>query len=450
MHAGRGQNPSPSLDESRLITPHIMARVHPLARESSLASPMTRSRRAFARSTSRGIREGGFARRARAAAAVTVRAGDDDDDDGGGGMRAHVGPVDVRVKRTTPRDARAVRRTGETTTTTTRSAKELRRARTYAPDAYEYHGFVRVRKEGLGARVNEDASSRFPFGDGFEFETCECETEEMVEATASMASAERRARLENVLANRSFSLMPVLEGIYDIGNMLAVCRTTEALGIGCASIVSSKGLSFKASGRTSGGALKWQHIEQFETSESALRAAKKKGYRILTTEFEGAYPLSHYDWTIPTAVVFGNEREGVSEEAKAMSDGGVFIPMFGFTESLNISVAAALVMSHAVTDRINRQGFHGDLTEEEKRVLRGVYMSRLIPNYAKQGYLEDLVARHRKGKGNAKAVHRNGEDDDVCEEELDEQLLLAELAASNVVGRRLPKKDLGWDKHLDE
>lgn len=461
MHAGRGQNPSPSLDESRLITPHIMARVHPLARadarvvhplarESSLACPMTRSRRAFARSTSRGIREGGFARRARAAAAVTVRAGDDDDDDGGGGMRAHVGPVDVRVKRTTPRDARAVRRTGETTTTTTRSAKELRRARTYAPDAYEYHGFVRVRKEGLGARVNEDASSRFPFGDGFEFETCECETEEMVEATASMASAERRARLENVLANRSFSLMPVLEGIYDIGNMLAVCRTTEALGIGCASIVSSKGLSFKASGRTSGGALKWQHIEQFETSESALRAAKKKGYRILTTEFEGAYPLSHYDWTIPTAVVFGNEREGVSEEAKAMSDGGVFIPMFGFTESLNISVAAALVMSHAVTDRINRQGFHGDLTEEEKRVLRGVYMSRLIPNYAKQGYLEDLVARHRKGKGDAKAVHRNGEDDDVCEEELDEQLLLAELAASNVVGRRLPKKDLGWDKHLDE
>ena len=459
MHAGRGQNPSPSLGESRLITPHTMARVQPLARgdargvqplarDSSLASPVTRSRRAFARSTSRGIREGGFARRARAAAAVTVRAGDDDDDDGGGGMRAHVGPVDVRVKRTTPRDARAVRRTGETTTT--RSAKELRRARTYAPDAYEYHGFVRVRKEGLGATVNEDASSRFPFGDGFEFETCECETEEMVEATASMASAERRARLENVLANRSFSLMPVLEGIYDIGNMLAVCRTTEALGIGCASIVSSKGLSFKASGRTSGGALKWQHIEQFETSESALRAAKKKGYRILTTEFEGAYPLSHYDWTIPTAVVFGNEREGVSEEAKAMSDGGVFIPMFGFTESLNISVAAALVMSHAVTDRINRQGFHGDLTEEEKRVLRGVYMSRLIPNYAKQGYLEDLVARHRKGKGDAKAVHRNGEDDDVCEEELDEQLLLAELAASNVVGRRLPKKDLGWDKHLDE
>ena len=424
--------------------------VRPLARESSLASPATRSRRAFGRIR----RSGGFARRARAVAAVTVRAGagDDDDDDGddGGGMRAHVGPVDVRVKRTTPRDARAVRRTGETTTTTTRSAKELRRARTYAPDAYEYHGFVRVRKEGLGATVNEDASSRFPFGDGFEFETCECETKEMVAATASMVSAERRARLENVLANRSFSLMPVLEGIYDIGNMLAVCRTTEALGIGCASIVSSKGLSFKASGRTSGGALKWQHIEQFETSESALRAAKKKGYRILTTEFEGAYPLSHYDWTIPTAVVFGNEREGVSEEAKAMSDGGVFIPMFGFTESLNISVAAALVMSHAVTDRINRQGFHGDLTEEEKRVLRGVYMSRLIPNYAKQGYLEDLVARHRKGKGDAKAVHRNGEDDDVCEEELDEQLLLAELAASNVVGRRLPKKDLGWDKHLDE
>jgi len=427
------------------------ARVASLARDRSRASSSTRSRRAAARPTSSRARARRLMGRARAAAVRADEDEDDGDEDDGGGMIAHVGPMDVRVKRTTPRSARAVRRTGATETKT-RSAKELRRTRSYEPDAYEYHGFVRVRKEGLGVTANDDASSRFPYGDGFEFESCACETEEMLETTESMVSDERKLRLENVLANRSFSLMPVLEGIYDVGNMLAVCRTTEALGIGCTSIVSSKGLSFKASGRTSGGALKWQHIEQFETSESALRAAKKKGYRILTTEFEGAYPLSHYDWTIPTAVVFGNEREGVSEEARAMSDGGVFIPMFGFTESLNISVAAALVMSHAVTDRINRQGFHGDLTEEEKRVLRGVYMSRLIPNYAKQGYLEDLVTRHQKGKGDAKAaaMDRNDENEGVCEEQLDEKVLLAELAASNVVGRRLPKKDLGWDKHLDE
>ena len=147
---------------------------------------------------------------------------------------------------------------------------------------------------------------------------------------------------------------------------------------------------------------------------------------------------------MPTAVVFGNEREGVSDEARALRDGAVYIPMFGFTESLNISVAAALVMSHAVTDRINRRGFHGDLTEEEKRILRGVYMSRLIPNYAKQGYLEELVERHRKGQKLAVT-----DDIDVSEETLDEIELLTELDAAKLVGRRKPKRDLGWDEHLD-
>jgi tRNA (guanosine-2'-O-)-methyltransferase len=71
------------------------------------------------------------------------------------------------------------------------------------------------------------------------------------------------------------------------------------------------------------------------------------------------YTLEHYDWTIPTAVVLGNEREGVSEEAKALCDGGVYVSMNGFTESLNVSVASSLVMHHAVQDRVRRRGHHG-------------------------------------------------------------------------------------------
>ena len=384
-------------------------------------------------------------RAARVARPATRRARDDDAAESESvsepGSRAHAGPHDVVVKRTTPRPTRAVARTGAVAT---KSAKAHRRQRAWAPDALEFHGLVRARREDLGTRANEDERERFPYGDGFAFARATCETETMVALATAMVGEERRMRLENVLEHRSFSLLPILEGVYDGGNILAVCRTTEALGIGCASIVSSKGLSFKASGRTSGGALKWQHVEQFETSERALRVAKAKGYRVLTTEFDGAQPLSHYDWTVPTAVVFGNEREGVSDEARALRDGAVYIPMFGFTESLNISVAAALVMSHAVTDRINRRGFHGDLTEEEKRILRGVYMSRLIPNYAKQGYLEELVERHRKGQKLAVT-----DDIDVSEETLDEIELLTELDAAKLVGRRKPKRDLGWDEHLD-
>ena len=412
------------------------------------------SRRAIAGAPSSVARCGGAsvnARRARVARARRRRAratreGDEDAElesasaSAPAASRAHVGPHDVEVKRTTPRPTRAVTRTGAATT---KSAKHHRRSRAWTPDAIrdananEFHGTTRARREDLGTRANANEGDRFPYGEGFAFSSSTCETEEMVALATALVGDERRMRLENVLENRSFGLMPILEGVYDVGNILAVCRTTEALGIGCASIVSSRGLSFKASGRTSGGALKWQHVEQFESSKRALEVAKAKGYRVLTTEFEGAQPLSHYDWTVPTAVVFGNEREGVSDEARALRDGAVYIPMFGFTESLNLSVAAALVMSHAVTDRINRRGFHGDLTEEEKRILRGVYMSRLIPNYAKQGYLEELVERYRKGQKLAATA-----DIDVSEETLDEIELLTELDAAKLVGRRKPKRNL--------
>lgn len=321
------------------------------------------------------------------------------------------------------------------------SAKESRRTRRFQPDV-EFHGLIKVRKSGMGVTESSD-DERFPYVDGFTFKNAACSSSEMLDVVGPLLSEDRKLRLENVLNSRTFSLMPILEGIYDIGNMLAVCRTTEALGIGSVSIISSENLSFKASGRTSGGAMKWQNIEKHTSTTDALKSAKEKGYRILTTEFEGAYPLSHYDWTIPTAVIFGNEREGISDEARAMADGAVFVPMYGFTESLNISVAAAMVMSHAVADRERRQGFHGDLSEEEKRILRSVYMSRLIPNYARQGYLEMLVERHMAGKSTTECADEREEG--LCEELLDEQLLLAELEASKLVGRRAPKRNLGWN-----
>ena len=81
--------------------------------------------------------------------------------------------------------------------------------------------------------------------------------------------------------------------MYDIGNVLAVCRSTEALGIGCLGVISDTGLAFKQSGRTSGGAVKWTHLEQWRSTADAVRDAKARGYRVLTTVFEaGIRPLT--------------------------------------------------------------------------------------------------------------------------------------------------------------
>ena len=107
--------------------------------------------------------------------------------------RAHAGPHDVVVKRTTPRPTRAVTRTGAATT---KSAKHHRRSRAWTPDAIrdananEFHGTTRARREDLGTRANANEGDRFPYGEGFAFSSATCETEEMV-ALATALVGER-------------------------------------------------------------------------------------------------------------------------------------------------------------------------------------------------------------------------------------------------------------------
>jgi tRNA(Leu) C34 or U34 (ribose-2'-O)-methylase TrmL len=255
------------------------------------------------------------------------------------------------------------------------------------------------------------------------------------------------ARLESVIDQRTFDLMPVLEGVYDIGNVLAACRSAEALGVGCLGVISDTGLAFKQSGRTSGGAVKWTHLDQWRSTPDAIDDLKRRGYRVLTTVFEGGRPLEAYDWTIPTAVILGNEREGVSEEAKAMADGGVYISMSGFTESLNVSVASALAMHHAAQDRRRRSpiGASGNLSAREKKTLRALYLAKLVPNYSRQGYLRQLLERaagvsQEHASASEEAQVEAAAEARVEAEITDEVALLNALDVSKIVKRPRAKK----------
>ena len=311
----------------------------------------------------------------------------------------------------------------------------------------EFHGRRRVKKYVRHVKDAPGTTSRFPYlHDSFCFDGKECTTEELMRAFEPQVSQERIARLDAVVEKRSFDLMPILEGVYDIGNVLAVCRSTEALGIGSLGVISDAGLAFKQSGRTSGGAVKWTNLEQWRSTADAVADAKARGYRVLTTVFEGGHPLEHYDWTVPTAVVLGNERDGVSDEAKALADGGVYINMNGFTESLNVSVASAMIMHHAVQSRTKALGSHGNLSDKEKETLRAVYLARLVPRYQKQGYLRQLLERSERDHENAEAPSADdecvidGEDEDRCEETDDEVFLLNALEVAKIVKRPRKKK----------
>ena len=91
-----------------------------------------------------------------------------------------------------------------------------------------------------------------------------------------------------------------------------------------------------------------------------------------------AVPISKIDFTRPTALVFGNEKEGISDALLALADQRCIIPMAGFVQSFNISVAAAVGLYHAYNDRVMRQGFHGDLSPGEREALLAAYYYRSV------------------------------------------------------------------------
>ena len=309
----------------------------------------------------------------------------------GPGMGTIVDPVPVGTVRSSAHLGPSIKRT----------AQRVAPRRTADPSALpenpmERHRKRRVKKFVKRASAAAFETSRFPYShDDFDFDGHSATAAEVERAFAPLVSPERMARLESVIDQRTFDLMPVLEGVYDIGNVLAACRSAEALGVGCLGVISDTGLAFKQSGRTSGGAVKWTHLDQWRSTPDAIDDLKQRGYRVLVTVFEGGHPLEEYDWTVPTAVILGNEREGVSEEAKQMADGGVYISMSGFTESLNVSVASSLTMHHAAQDRRRRspQNSAGNLSAREKNTLRALYLAKLVPNYSRQGYLRQLLER---------------------------------------------------------
>jgi tRNA G18 (ribose-2'-O)-methylase SpoU len=327
----------------------------------------------------------------------------------------------------------------KTTTMPTLSAKAIRRgfndktlSRTFDKN-YVYHGRKRVYQKGEEDEEENDdetttrrAKKIFPFTskNALNFEGLQAEIEEIEEIVVgnNMIGADRIRRIEETVSKRVFSLLPILEKTYDTGNFLAVCRSAEALGIGAVGVVAEKGLVFKQSGRTSGGAVKWQHISQYESTEEMVKKVKNRGFRILVTDFdnEKAKAVGEYDWTIPTAVVFGNELDGVSETAKKLADGKVYLPMSGFTESFNLSVSAALLLYHATEDRKRRilssSSSSEDMSEEEKGLLRAIWLSRSVANYSRPKYMKGLVERLRlrkkkgEGKTNVTIVHDDYDD----------------------------------------
>lgn len=160
---------------------------------------------------------------------------------------------------------------------------------------------------------------------------------------------ERRKRLISVLEKRQFDLTVVLENVFDPHNISAVMRTCDAVGVQEIYVLNTKIPKHKKWGpRSSSSAAKWLTVFEFDDARKCFEALRLKYSRILTTHLSSdAVSLHAMDLAMSTALVFGNEHDGVSEEIRALGDGNFIIPQVGIIRSLNISVACAVCLYEA-------------------------------------------------------------------------------------------------------
>jgi tRNA (guanosine-2'-O-)-methyltransferase len=181
----------------------------------------------------------------------------------------------------------------------------------------------------------------------------------------------RRETIERVVRQRTRSLVVVLDRIEDPFNMAAVLRTCEGLGVQEVHVVEHPQFRFAPNERVTQGCDKWLDLHRWGSFAAAREALHARAFEVWVS---AARPSATSLWELgfegKRALVFGNERSGVSAEALAGADGTFWIPMRGFTRSLNVSAAVAATLGRAMAWRAQRGDEEGALSPEEARALR--------------------------------------------------------------------------------
>jgi tRNA (guanosine-2'-O-)-methyltransferase len=186
---------------------------------------------------------------------------------------------------------------------------------------------------------------------------------------------ERRGKLLQALKKRQPDLAVVLENVEDPRNVTAVMRSCDAVGIQDIYIITTEGpRPEKYSFVSARSADKWVNLHHFDDLQACVEVLRSKYQRLLTTSLAGnSVGIYEVDFTQNTALVFGNERRGVSEEMCALADGNINIPQVGMLQSLNISVACAVCIYEAF--RQKKAAGHYDAPAMEPARLNTIWES---------------------------------------------------------------------------
>lgn len=177
-------------------------------------------------------------------------------------------------------------------------------------------------------------------------------------------TANRIKRFEEVLNCRTRHFVVVTEDVYQLHNTSAVMRSCEVFGVQDLAVIEER-FGKRIDKEIALGAEKWVDIHRYESPGKCIEDLRNKGYQIVaTTPHVAANLLEDFDISKPSAIFFGTEKEGLSEEIMEEVDTFIKIPMVGFTESLNISVSAAIIIQN-LTTRLRSSTLDWQLSTDE-------------------------------------------------------------------------------------
>jgi tRNA (guanosine-2'-O-)-methyltransferase len=207
---------------------------------------------------------------------------------------------------------------------------------------------------------------------------------------------ERRERIDRAVAHRTRTLVVVLEAFCDPQNVNAVLRTCDAFGVQEVHVVEGPMKPWDRNKKISQNADKWLDVVRWPSTRECLEHLRGRGLRVCATALDGASrPLGELSFAAPTALVFGNESRGVSAEALALADERFAIPMRGFVQSLNVSVAVAVTLARAVERRDAERGGHGDLPAGDAAALRERFYVLAVKQRARIAKAGRVLERRR-------------------------------------------------------
>ncbi len=222
----------------------------------------------------------------------------------------------------------------------------------------------------------------------------------IIEYLKEFVSSNRFSLFKRIVEERTRYVSVLIENVYQSHNASAIIRTCEALGIQDLYVFERKN-SFSPNDEIALGGDKWINIfkynEQNHSFKTLINDLKKKNYRIIATSLQPE-SKSIYDLDLKkgkTIFLFGTEISGLSEEAISLADESIKIPIFGFTESFNVSVSVGIILNY-VANELRKQNIPYHLTKEEKDEILVSWLVQSIPYGSK--ILERFLKQHHLQK----------------------------------------------------